>query len=164
MTAAPVAGRRRGTAEARFDTATRWAWRHLPVTLQRWVPRTFIGFVAINGLTFAVDLSLLALLHQRFGVPHPVALSVGYGVAFSLAFVLNRWLNFHAHGHIGDQVGKYLVVVALNYTVLILGVGGGLAALGVPLLLARMLAGCAEAIWMYSAMRWWVFRFHPKGA
>lgn len=130
----------------------------MPAWLGSWVPQTFIGFAIINGFTFAVDLALLALLYDTLHVPHPVAISMGYGVAFSLAFILNRWLNFHAHGRVGGQVGKYVVVVAVNYTALILGLGSGMTALGVPYLLARMMAGLAEAIWMYSAMRWWVFR------
>lgn len=142
----------------RFDAATAAVWRRLPGRLRSWVPRTLIGFAAINGFTFAVDPTLLALLHQPLGVPQPVAISVGYGVAFSLAFVLNRWLNVHVHGRVGGQVGTYAVVVALNYTVRILGVSSGLAALGVPVILARVVAGLGEAVWMYSAMRWWVFR------
>ena len=151
------AGPRRSRAEARFEAAASAVWRRLPRRVRSWVPQTFVGFAAINGLTFAVDLAILALLHQLFGVPHPVAITVGYGVAFSLSFVLNRWLNFHVHGPVGEQVGRYGVVVAVNYLALILGVGSGLAALGVPVLLSRVLAGFAEAVWMYAAMRWWVF-------
>lgn len=148
----------RGAVEVRFDAATDAVWRRLPGWLRAWVPRTLVWFAAINGFTFAVDLTLLVLLHQTLGVPPPVAISVGYGFAFTLAFVLNRWLNFHVHGPVGGQVGSYAVVVALNYTVLILGIGSGLAALGLPVVLARVLAGLGEAVWMYSAMRWWVFR------
>ena len=144
-------------AEARFDAATAAVRRRLPGRLGARVPQTLIGFVAINGFTFAVDLTLLGLFDQLLEVPHPVAISVGYGVAFTLAFVLNRWLNFHAHGRVGSEVGRYAVVVTLNYAVLVLGMGGGLAALGVPVLLARVAAGLAEAAWMYAAMRWWVF-------
>jgi len=146
----------------RFDLATATVWRRLPARVRDWVPQTLVGFVAINGFTFSLDLALLALLYDGLGVPHPVAISVGYGVAFTLAFVLNRWLNFHAHGDVGGQVGRYVLVVVLNYTVLILGVGSGLTALGVPFLLARLAAGLAEAVWMYSAMRWWVFRFRAQ--
>ena len=40
----------------------------------------------------------------------------------------------------------------------ILGVGAGLAALGVDYRLARIVAGICEAVYMYAAMRWLVFR------
>ena len=45
-----------------------------------------------------------------------------------------------------------------NYLAFILGVSGALTALGVDFRLARILAGCCEAVYMYSAMRWVVFR------
>jgi hypothetical protein len=37
-------------------------------------------------------------------------------------------------------------------------VGSGLAALGVDYRLARLAAGACEAVYMYAAMRWVVFR------
>jgi putative flippase GtrA len=147
-----------GRAEERFDAATGALWRRLPRRVRGWVPQTFVGFAVLNGLTFGVDLALLAVLSEQVGTPHPVSISVAYAVALSLAFVLNRWLNFHVHGPVGHQAGRYVVVVSFNYTVLVLGVGGGLATLGVPVVLARMVAGLAEAVWMYAVMRWWVFR------
>jgi hypothetical protein len=52
----------------------------------------------------------------------------------------------------------YVVVVVINYLVWILGVGTGLAALGVEYHIARVVAGVCEGIYMYCAMRWVVFR------
>jgi len=155
----PVA--QRGRAADRFEGLTTGVWSRLPCRVRRWVPPTLIGFGVINGFTFTVDLVLLTILHQQLGLPRPAALTLGYGTAFTLAFVLNRWLNFRSHSPVGDQVGRYAVVVALNYTLLVVGLGTGLATLGVPLLLARVMAGVAEALWMYVAMRWWVFRGRP---
>jgi putative flippase GtrA len=144
-------------AEVRFDSAVRALWRRLPGRLRAWVAPTVVGFSLINGFTFGVDLALLAALYRGAGLPHPVAITLGYAAAFTLAFVLNRWLNFHVHGPVGGQLARYVVVVAINYLALILGIGSGLTALGVPFLVARVAAGLAEAVWMYSAMRWWVF-------
>lgn len=145
-------------AEARFDALVGAIHDRLPGRTSSWVPRTFVGFTLINGTTFGVDLALLALLYRGLGLPNPVSVTAAYLVAFTLAFVLNRWLNFHSHEPVGGQVGKYVAVVVVNYTLLILGVGAGLIALGVPFVLARMAAGLCEALWMYAAMRWWVFR------
>jgi hypothetical protein len=50
------------------------------------------------------------------------------------------------------------VVITVNYLAWILGVGAGLAALGVDYQLARVAAGLCEAAYMYAAMRWLVFR------
>ena len=52
----------------------------------------------------------------------------------------------------------YIAVVIVNYLAWILGVGAGLAALGVSYQLARGVAAVCEAVYMYTAMRWVVFR------
>jgi hypothetical protein len=72
--------------------------------------------------------------------------------------VLNRALNFRSHGAVGPQVAVYAAVVIVNYLAWILGVGDGLAALGLDYRLARIVAGACEALYMYAAMRWLVFR------
>jgi hypothetical protein len=50
------------------------------------------------------------------------------------------------------------VVVVVNYLAFILGVSSGLAAIGVHYQLSRLAAGSCEAVYMYCAMRWVVFR------
>jgi hypothetical protein len=44
------------------------------------------------------------------------------------------------------------------YLAWILGTGDGLAALGLDYRLARVAAGTCEALYMYAALRWLVFR------
>lgn len=150
MSRAP--GRR--TAAARFAGFCVLLARRLPVR----VAPSLVGFCLISGTTFALDLVLLAAMYTVLGWPSGIALTVGYGVAFGLNFLLNRWLNFRSHAPLGPQAGRYVVAVAINYVAFILGVGGGLTALGVQYLLARVLAGMCEAVFMYSVMRWVIFR------
>ncbi|WP_324191706.1 acyl-CoA thioesterase domain-containing protein [Nocardia elegans] len=126
--------------------------------LDRIVAPTFLGFALLNSFTFGVDLVLLTLFRSGFGWPVPLSFTVAYVCAFSLAFVLNRTLNFHSHAPVGRQLVVYVVVVVVNYLAFILGVGSGLAAAGLDYHLARLVAGGCEAIYMYSAMRWIVFR------
>jgi putative flippase GtrA len=135
--------------------------RRLPFGLSR-APATFLGFTVINSSTFALDLGLLALCHQVLGLRLPVAFTVGYVTAFAISFGLNRALNFQSHAPMGRQVAVFVVVVAINYVAIILGVGTGLAALGVPYLLARVMAGWCEAVFLYCAMRWVVFRVQDE--
>jgi putative flippase GtrA len=130
----------------------------LPFGLSTLVAPTFVGFVVINSFTFGVDLLVLTLLRGSFGLPLPVAVTVAYACAFTLAYYLNRTLNFRSHAAVGPQLAAYVIVVVLNYAAFILGVSSGLAALGVEYHLARIAAGACEAIYMYSAMRWVVFR------
>jgi putative flippase GtrA len=130
----------------------------LPLGLNSVVAPTFLGFVVLNSLTFAVDLVLLTALHGGLRIALPVAVTAAYMCAFTLSYFLNRILNFRSHDAVGPQFAAYMAVVVVNYLVFILGVSSGLTALGVEYHVARVVAGACEAAYMYSAMRWVVFR------
>jgi putative flippase GtrA len=148
-----------GDARAQwFADAMAAVVRRLPFGLSRRVPPSLLGYAIINGSTFGLDLTLLTVFHGRLGWPVPLSITLSYGTATSLSYVLNRVLNFRSHAPAGRQLGVYIIVVAINYTALILGVGAGLSALGLNYQLARICAACCEAVWMYCAMRWLVFR------
>lgn len=132
--------------------------RRLPFGLRAVVAPTFIGFCVINGFTFGVDLAILTGLRGGLGLPVPIAVTVAYVCAFTLGYTLNRIFNFRSHAPVGPQLGIYVVVVIVNYVAFILGVTSVLAVIGVQYQLARLAAGLCEAAYMYSAMRWLVFR------
>ncbi len=131
--------------------------RVLPFGLSRIVAPSFLGFAMINGFTFGVDLLLLTLFHGGLKWPVWLSISVAYVVAFGLSFVLNRALNFRSHAPVGRQAVLYVVAIAVNYVAFLLGLGAGLAALGVEYHLSRLIAGACEGVFMYSVMRWVVF-------
>lgn len=131
--------------------------RRLPFGLSRLVAPSFLGFALINGFTFGVDLLLLTLLRGWLGLPVWLAITLAYGVAFGLSFVLNRSMNFRSHAPVGRQAVLYVVAIVINYVAFLLGVGAGLAALGVDYRLSRLIAGACEGVFMYSVMRWVVF-------
>ncbi len=130
----------------------------LPLGLGTLVAPTFLGFCLINGLTFGIDLISLTVLRSALHLPVPVSVTAAYVCAFALSYVLNRTFNFRSHAPVGPQVVVYVVVVVVNYLVFILGVTTVLAAAGVQLQLSRIVAGICEAVYVYSAMRWVVFR------
>ena len=125
--------------------------------LRRRAPLTVIGFAAINLFTFGVDLSLLVLLHSWFRWPLALSITVSYSTAFALSYALNRRFNFRSHAPVGPQLRIYVVAVAINYVLFILGVGDGLTHAGLDYRLSRIAAGLCEAVYMYSVMRWLVF-------
>jgi putative flippase GtrA len=129
-----------------------------PLGLNSIVAPTFLGFVLINGFSFGVDLLLLSTLHSGLGMPLSFSVTAAYACAFALSYFLNRTLNFRSHARVGPQVGLYVVVVVVNYLAIILGVSTALSALHVEYHVARILAGVCEAVYMYVAMRWVVFR------
>ena len=120
--------------------------------------RTVLGFALINGFTFGLDLSCLSLLHGALRWPLPLAVTISYVLAFALSFWLNRRFNFRSHGDVSGQLARYVVVVTINYLAWILGLTTGLTAAGLDYRLARAIAGAAEGVYMYSAMRWLIFR------
>jgi putative flippase GtrA len=132
--------------------------RRLPFGLSSLVAPTFLGFCLINGLAFAIDLVILTGLHSALHLPVPIAVTAGYACAFALSYVLNRTFNFRSHAPVGPQLAIYVVVVVVNYLAFILGVTTGLSAAGVHYQLSRIVAGICEAVYMYCAMRWAVFR------
>ena len=132
--------------------------RRLPFGLERVVAPNLLGFAVINLCTFTLDLALLTGLHGGLRWPVPVSITLSYVIASGVSYVLNRSLNFRSHGALAMQTGIYAVVITVNYLAWILGVGAGLAALGVNYQLARVSAGLCEAAQAYVAMRWLVFR------
>lgn len=130
----------------------------LPFGLRAVVAPTFLGFCLINSVTFGVDLLLLTGLHGGLKLPLPAAVTAAYACAFALSYALNRYFNFRSHAAVGPQVAVYVAVVVVNYLAFILGVSTLLTAFGVEYQVARVLAGGCEAVFMYCAMRWVVFR------
>lgn len=129
----------------------------LPARLRRFVAPSVVGFLLIGAVTFGVDLGLIFLLHGQLGLPVWLAITLGYVTAFGLSFVLNRWLNFRSHAPAGRQLVLYVAAIGFNYAVILLGVGAGLASIGVHYQLARLIAGACEGVFMYSVLRWVVF-------
>ena len=118
---------------------------------------TVFRYLAISACTFGLDLALVTLVHGILGWPLTVGVTIGYGVALSLNYLLNRVLNFRSRAPLGAESLRYGAAVAVNFGVVLLGVTTGLAAVGVPYQVARIGAGAVEGIFMYVAMRWLVF-------
>ncbi|MHA3024630.1 GtrA family protein [Mycobacterium sp. BMJ-28] len=154
MTVKPAPGR----LVERFHRFCERAVARLPLGLDGVVAPTFLGFALINGFTFGLDLVILTVLHSGFGAPLPIALTIGYVSAFALSYLLNRTLNFRSHAVVGPQLAIYVAVVAVNYGAFIVALPTALASFGLEYHLARILAGAGEAVFMYCAMRWLVFR------
>jgi putative flippase GtrA len=150
--------KKRTNRRDRFTAVMAAIVRRLPFGLDRIIAPDMLGFAIINSCTFAVDLALLTVFHGGLRWPVPVSITLSYGAASGLSYLLNRALNFRSHGAVGPQVAVYTGVIAVNYLAWILGVGAGLAALGVDYRLSRIAAAVCEAVYMYAAMRWLVFR------
>lgn len=132
--------------------------RRLPFGLSEVVAPSMVGYLLINLCTFFVDLGLLGLFHGHFRWPIPVAVTLSYGTASLISYVLNRILNFRSHENLGKQFPLYVAVSVSNYLVFVLGLTDLLSTVGVYYELSRVLAACCEGVYLYCMMRWVVFR------
>ena len=143
---------------ARFAAAMTAITRRLPFGLSGVIAPSLLGYLLINLCTFFLDLTVLAVAHGVLKWPLPVAVTLSYGSASAVSYVLNRVLNFRSHGALGTQVPIYAAVIASNYLIFVLGLTDLLAAAGVYFELARVIAAVCEAAYLYTMMRWVVFR------
>ena len=132
--------------------------RRLPFGLSKVVEPNMLGYLLINLCTFGIDLGLLGLLHGKERLPIPVAVTISYGTASLISYILNRVFNFRSHADVGRQLPVFVAVSASNYLIFVLGLTDLLSAVGVYYELARILAACCEAVYLYCMMRWVVFR------
>ena len=89
--------------QARFAALMTAITRRLPFGLSEVVAPSLVGYLLINLCTFFIDLSLLGLFHGTFRWPIPVAVTLSYGTASVISYVLNRILNFRSHDDVGRQ-------------------------------------------------------------
>ena len=143
---------------ARFAAAMTAITRRLPFGLSEVIAPSLVGYLLINLCTFFIDLGLLALFHGIIRWPVPVAVTLSYGTASGISYVLNRVLNFRSHSYVGKQFLVFAGVSASNYLIFVLGLTDLLAVIGVHYELSRITAACCEAVYLYCMMRWVVFR------
>jgi len=148
--------------QARYAAAMATAARRLPFGLSRVVPPSLLGYLLINLCTFCLDLGILAVAHGVLRWPLPLSVTLSYGTASLTSYLLNRVLNFQSHAAVGRQLPLFIAVSISNYLVFVLGGVDLLAAIGIYFELARVIAACCEAAYLYTMMRFVVFRdTHP---
>jgi putative flippase GtrA len=143
---------------ARYAAAMAAITKRLPFGLSNVVEPNMLGYLLINLCTFCIDLGLLGLLHGRERLPIPIAVTISYGTASLISYILNRVFNFRSHAGVGRQLPVFVAVSASNYLIFVLGLTDLLSAVGVYYELARILAACCEAVYLYCMLRWVVFR------
>jgi putative flippase GtrA len=143
---------------ARYAAAMAAITRRLPFGLSKVVEPNMLGYLLINLCTFCIDLGLLGLFHGKERLPIPIAVTISYGTASLISYVLNRVFNFRSHAEVGRQLPVFVAVSASNYLIFVLGFTDLLATVGVYYELARIIAACCEGVYLYCMMRWVVFR------
>ena len=139
---------------------TSWVDR-LPYGLDRSLPRDMIGYAILGLVTFVIGLALLLLLDWSTPLPLAGAVLLSDGAAWSLNFWLNRTLNFRSRARVGPQAARYGLVICGDLAISA-GVTTVLAGVGVPVPVARTIAGGVITLIGYLTCRFWIFRDRLK--
>lgn len=111
----------------------------------------------IGVLSFGIDAGTLFFTHGILRIWLPLATAIAYGLAFVVNFGLNRVWSFASTGRVSWQLGRYFMLIGVNYAMTV-AIVTGLAAVGLHYMLAKVAAAAVTAVINYIACRNWVFR------
>ena len=114
-------------------------------------------YLVVGGLTVLVDIGLLALLHESYGVPLAVATTVAFGTAVVMNFLLNRTAMSSAGSRgLTQHALRYGSLVVANY-VITLAMVTTADHVGDWYLVAKIAVVAASTSWNFLLYRHWVF-------
>jgi putative flippase GtrA len=114
-------------------------------------------FLLVGGLSFALDLGLLVLLHESFGVELWIATPAAFLVSLVFNFLLQRIFTFQATNSRGVSAVKYVLLVVVNILVSDFIVTG-FDALEWPYMLGKAASTILTTVWNYLLYRHWIFK------
>jgi putative flippase GtrA len=121
------------------------------------LPHQLFYYLVVGGLTVIVDIGLLGLLHELYGVPLGVATTVAFGAAVLLNFLLNRTLmSSSGSSGLTQHALRYASLVVANY-VITLAVVTTAGQVGDRYLVAKVAVVAVSTMWNFLLYRHWVF-------
>ncbi|MEV7874835.1 GtrA family protein [Microbacterium sp. NPDC089188] len=121
-----------------------------------------VRYLIVGGGAFLIDVGLLALLHDVIGLPLVVATPTAFLLSFAITYLLQRTFTFSSDAGVASSAIKYTALVAFN-TVATTGIVAGVAALGLPWVVGKIVAVGSTTVWNYFAYRYWVFPVRRPG-
>lgn len=121
------------------------------------LPHQLFVYLVVGGVTVVVDIGLLALLHEVYGVPLGVATTVAYCTAVLVNFLLNR-TAMSARGSRGltQHALRYGSLVVANYVITLVVVTTADHE-SAWYLVAKTAVVAASTSWNFLLYRHWVF-------
>lgn len=141
-------------------------WRNrlqerLPTGLRRQLrilaESSVVRFVIVGGLSFALDLGILAILHGGFGVDLWIATPIAFVTSLVFNFLFQRLFTFRASSHRAVSAAKYLLLVFFNIVVSDLIVTG-FDSQGWSYVAGKVTATVMTTVWNYLLYRHWIFK------
>ncbi len=114
-------------------------------------------YLVVGGLTVVVDIGLLALLHEAYGVPLGLATTVAFCTAVAMNFLLNRTaMSSRGSQELMQHAFRYGSLVLANYLIT-LAVVTTAGHVGDRYLVAKVAVVAASTLWNFLLYRHWVF-------
>lgn len=119
--------------------------------------RQLFYYLVVGGLTVVVDIGLLGLLHESYGVPLGVATTVAFCTAVMVNFLLNRTaMSSCGSSGLTQHALRYGSLVVANY-VITLAVVTTAGHVGNRYLVAKVAVVAVSTLWNFLLYRHWVF-------
>ena len=139
------------------DASTRPTDSRSPSAPRPRLQRQLFYYLVVGGLTVVVDIGLLALLHEFYGVPLGVATTVAFCVAVAVNFLLNRTaMSSWGSQGLTQHALRYGSLVVANY-VITLAVVTTAGHVGDRYLVAKVAVVAVSTLWNFLLYRYWVF-------
>ncbi len=129
--------------------------------LQRFVrDGHLVKFLAVGAVSFAIDLGLLALLHEGAGVDLWIATPVAFLTSLVFNFLVQRKFTFQSDQRAHVSFLKYGALVAFNVvaTDIIVNV---IAGAGQSYAIGKVVATIATTGWNFLLYKHWIFKAAP---
>jgi putative flippase GtrA len=121
------------------------------------LPRQLFWYLVVGGVTVVVDIGLLALLHEVYGVSLGLATTVAFCSAVTVNFLLNRTaMSSRGSQGLMQHALRYGSLVAANY-VITLAVVTTAGHVGDRYLVAKVAVVAGSTLWNFLLYRHWVF-------
>lgn len=140
----------RGDARSRTSSGGYFA------VLTRPLSSSAVRYLLAGGLSFLVDIGLLALFHSVLGWPVWIATGAAFLLSFAFTYTVQRIFSFMATTPHGRAVTRYTLLVAFN-TLATVGIVSLVNASIVGWVGGKVAATIVTTVWNYFAYRYWVF-------
>ena len=120
--------------------------------------RQLLCYLVVGGLTVVVDIGLLVLLHESYGVPLGAATTVAFCTAVVVNFLLNRTaMSSRGSRGLTQHALRYGSLVVANYVITLAVVTTAGHMSDRSYLVAKLAVVAASTSWNFLLYRHWVF-------
>lgn len=124
------------------------------------IERPAVRYLIVGGSTNLALLALYAGL-TALGIHEVTASSIGYATGIVVTYVLNKGWSFRDQSAHHTAFVKYVVAYGAGYVVQIAVLSGLAFRLGLPHIIAQLIAMIAAAVSIFSLLKLFVFRSAP---